>query len=86
MTKKTTTDQTDDATPGAEEVKDEALDQAEGGFSLSGNFTKTSTINTFTKFNGIQEATVSASDPTDTVDTKSLRVRPGRIGGWSGGS
>lgn len=83
MTKKNETDQTDDAKASAEETEDEALDQAEGGFALSGMFTKTSTVKSFTNVSVGNSTTIEASDPTDNVDTNFLRTRPGRFpGGW----
>lgn len=81
MTDKDKTEEVTDAEAGAETIKDEALDQAEGGFSLSGSFS--STLNTTTvnqKFTDVNFNTATGDLTTDTVDNvAALRRRPGRI-------
>ncbi|MEM8792158.1 MAG: hypothetical protein AAGE80_11110 [Pseudomonadota bacterium] len=76
-----------DITAGAEEINDEDLDQAEGGFSLSGAFTKklnTTTVNTqFSQVNLNTNQNIDIPDTTD--DGTFLRTRPGRFGNPYGG-
>ena len=82
MTKDPDTSQTDDAAAAPENIHDEALEQAEGGFSLSGTFTQTTSTFTQTNFQTTSTDTTTALEDVDTV--AALRRRPGRIG-WPGG-
>lgn len=87
MTDKDKSEQANEAKAGAEEIKDEALEDAEGGFSLSGSFTKT--LNTTTTDPSFTNINLNADENIITTDTTKdeafLRVRPGRIGNPFGG-
>ena len=74
------------ADPKTEELKDEALDDAQGGFFMSRSFTKTFTANTVVKDPNFLTAETETAEIKDLdVDEAALRPRPGRIGNPFGG-
>lgn len=87
MTDENKTKNVTEAEAGAEDIKDEALDQAEGGFALSGAFTaklNTATFNPqFTNVNFNADENIIKADTKE--DEAFLRTRPGRIGNPYGG-
>ena len=80
MTNDTRADQANDAKTTADEIDDAALEQAEGGFSMSGMFTQTTMVQNFSNVNlSIDNATVANElGATSTF----LRTRPGRMKPW----
>ncbi|MEL7466885.1 MAG: hypothetical protein AAFN27_00425 [Pseudomonadota bacterium] len=81
MSNDTKAGQSDANLADAEEIQDEALDQAEGGFALSGMFTKTvsTPVHSFTNLNTNWTSTINAPDQSlDDAATTFVRKRPGR--------
>ncbi|MEM9062776.1 MAG: hypothetical protein AAGD13_20130 [Pseudomonadota bacterium] len=81
MSKDTKDGQSDVSPANPEEIRDDALDQAEGGFALSSMFTKTVKAPTrdFSEFNIKGTVKIDTPDPNlEDVNAEFIRKRPGR--------